>query len=180
MMVAMHPTPVLRPLAVLAVLASLAACGSTGPAAAPAFVDTVAPAQRLAEVEAIGGAQDNELSVQPLRDPQVDDLREQSAAARARGDLVAAAAHLDQALALVEGDPGVLQERAELALLAARPAEAEAFARAALEQGSRTGPLCRRHWATIWQSQLARNEQINADSAHAQIDGCTVPPIKRY
>jgi predicted small lipoprotein YifL len=170
----------LRTLAVSALVASLAACGSSGPVATPAFVDAIAPAERLAAVEALGGAEDNELSVQPLRDPQVDDLRQQAASARAGGDLVAAAAHLDQALGLVEGDPGVLQERAELALLAGAPAQAERFARAALDQGSRTGPLCRRHWSTIWQSRLARNEQLNADSARAQVDGCTVPPIMRY
>ena len=41
-------------------------------------------------------------------------------------------------------------------------------------------PLCRRHWATIEQSRLARGEKENAVSAHAQIEGCTVPGIKRY
>lgn len=167
-------------IASLALAALLAGCGSAGPVAAPVFVDQVAPAQRLAAIEALAGAEDDELSVQPLRDPQVDDLRELAARARANGELAAAAAHLDQALALVGNDPGVLQERAELALLRAEPAQAEQHARAALALGSRTGPLCRRHWATIWQSHLARDEQINADSARAQIDGCTVPPIQRY
>ena len=27
---------------------------------------------------------------------------------------------------------------------------------------------------------MAREEAINADSAHAQIEGCTVPPIQRF
>ena len=160
----------------------LVGCGSSGPSVPvpPPFVDPVAPAGRLAAVEQVAGAQDNELSVQPLRDPMVEDLREQAAQARAAGDLAAAAAALDQALTLVEGDPGVLQERAELALLAGDPALAEQHARAALALGSRTGPLCRRHWATVWQSWLARGDDTNAASARAQVDGCTVPPIERY
>lgn len=160
----------------------LAGCGSFAPdvPVPPPFVDTVPPAERVAAVEQVAGAQDNELNVAPLRDPMVDDLREQAQRARASGDLAAAAAALDQALGLVEGDPGVLQERAELALLAGEPALAERHARAALALGSRTGPLCRRHWATVWQSWLARNDQLNADSAHAQIEGCTVPPIQRF
>lgn len=148
--------------------------------APPPWTDPVAPAGRLAAVEAVAGAQDNELTVQPLRDPAVDDLREQAQRLRQAGDLAAAAAALDQALSLVDGDPGVLQERAELALLAGDPALAERHARAALALGSRTGPLCRRHWATVWQSWLARNDAINAASAQAQIDGCTVPPIQRF
>lgn len=158
----------------------LAGCGSSAPVVPPVFVDTVPPLQRMAAIEAVSGVEDDELSVQPLRDLQVEDLRQLAAQARAAGDLAAAMTHLDQALALVNDDPGVRQERAELALLGAEPALAEQHARAALELGSRTGPLCRRHWATIWQSRLARNEQINADSARAQIDGCTVPPIQRY
>ena len=54
------------------------------------------------------------------------------------------------------------------------------FARKAIDLGSKTGPLCRRHWATIEQSRLTRGEKENAVSAHAQLEGCTVPGIKRY
>ena len=67
-----------------------------------------------------------------------------------------------------------------MALLQADWPRAEALARKAAELGSRTGPLCRRHWATIEQSRLARAEKENAVSAHAQIEGCTVPGIKRF
>lgn len=115
-----------------------------------------------------------------LRDPQVDDLRETAKAKRQIGDLAAAAAALDQALGLVSGDPAILQERAEVAVLQGDWNASERFAKQAIELGSKTGPLCRRHWATIEQARLARGEKENAASAKAQIVGCTVPGVKRY
>lgn len=159
---------------------ALAACMSSAPPIPAAPVDTTPPAQRLAAVEQAAGPDDKELTVQPLRDPQVDDLRHAAQAQRQSGDITAAAASLDQALEIVSEDPGVLQERAEVALLQAQWAPAEQFARRAIDLGSKTGPLCRRHWATIEQARLARGEKENAASAHAQIEGCTVPGIKRY
>lgn len=173
------PLPIRRALAVLAASLALAACTSTPPPLPPA-VDTTTPAQRMAAVLAASGADDKELSVQPLRDPQVDDLRHVATERREAGDLAGAAEALDQALPLVESDPGILQERAEIALLQGDWARAETLARKAVSLGSRTGPLCRRHWATVEQAHLARGEKENATSAHAQIEGCTVPGIKRY
>lgn len=158
---------------------SLAACTSSPPAPAVA-VDGTTPAQRMAAVLAIAGPDDKEVSVQPLRDPQVEDLRETAHAHREAGDLAAAADALNQALLLVEGDPAIFQERAEVALLQGDWVRAETLARKAVSLGSRTGPLCRRHWATIEQAHLARGEKENAGSAHAQIEGCTVPGIIRY
>ncbi|AMJ55983.1 MULTISPECIES: hypothetical protein [Stenotrophomonas] len=163
-----------------AAVLSLAGCVSAPPPAPRAAVDTTTPAQRLAAVDAIAGADDTELSVQPLRDAQVDDLRQTAIAQRKAGDLAAAAEALNQALLLVTDDPGILQERADIALLQADWVRAETLAKKALDLGSRTGPLCRRHWATIEQSRLARAETQNAASAHAQIEGCTVPGIKRF
>lgn len=168
-------------LAVASLSLLLSACETAPPPLPPAPpVDTTPPAQRLAAIETAAGVDDTELSVQPLRDPQVDDLRDLAKHKRAAGDLGAAATALDQALELVNGDPGVLQERAEVALLQADYPGAERFAQQAVELGSKTGPLCRRHWATIEQSRLARGEKENAASAHTQIAGCTVPGVKRY
>ena len=169
-----------KPLALASVVA-LAACTSTpAPETAVATTPTVTPAQRLATIEQVAGVADNELNVQPLRDPEVDDLRQQAQHQQQAGDLDAAIGSLDQALQLVSGDPGLLQERAELALLKQDYQGAEKFALQALQLGSRTGPLCRRHWATVEQSRLARDEQQNAESAHAQIDTCTVAGIQRF
>lgn len=170
-----------RCIVALALCTALAACVSGPAVVAPAPpADTTTPAQRLGAVDAAAGPDDKELSVQPLRDPQVDDLRQAAAARRRAGDLAAAASLLEQALDVVGDDPAVLQERAEIALLQAQWAPAEQFAQRALALGSQTGPLCRRHWATIEQARRARGETDNAVSAHAQIDGCTVPGIKRY
>ena len=159
---------------------SLAGCVSAPPAAKLAVVDNTTPAQRLAAVDAVAGVDDTELSVQPLRDAQVDDLRQTAIAKRKAGDLAGAAEALNEALLQVTDDPGILQERADIALLQADWLRAETLSKKALDLGSRTGPLCRRHWATIEQSRLARAEKENAASAHAQIQGCTVPGIKRF
>ncbi len=176
----MNDMPLLRS-AVVATAASLllSACISAPPVR-PSVVDSTTPAQRLAAVDAIAGVDDTELSVQPLRDAQVDDLHASAIAKRKAGDLDGAAAALNEALLLVDNDPGILQERAEVALLQADWTRAESLAKKAVDLGSRTGPLCRRHWATIEQSRLARAEKENAVSAHAQIEGCTVPGIKRF
>ena len=158
---------------------ALAAC-VTPPPVVKAPVDTTTPAQRLAAVDAAAGNDDKELAVQPLRDSEVEDLRQAALARRQANDLAGAAAALDQALAIMASDPSVLQDRAEIALLQGEWAAAETFARKSVELGSKTGPLCRRHWATIEQSRLARGEKENAASAHAQLEGCTVPGIMRY
>ncbi|MEB1528191.1 tetratricopeptide repeat protein [Xanthomonas sp. WHRI 7945] len=166
--------------AIAALSLLLASCVSAPPPPPPPPVDTTTPAQRVAAIEASGGVDDTELSVQPLRDPQVEDLRDSAKRKRAAGDLAGAAAALDQALQLVPEDPALLQDRAELALLLKDDAQAEAFAKRAIDLGSQTGPLCRRHWATIEQSRLARGQKENAASAHAQIERCTVAGVKRY
>lgn len=150
------------------------------PPATPPPVGTLSPAQRLAAVTNIASADDTELLVQPLHDLQIDDLRQAAKAKRQAGNLTAAAAELDHALELVTNDPAVLQERAEIALLQSDWTGAEHYAKRAVELGSKTGPLCRRHWATIEQARLARGEKENASSAHTQIGRCTVPGIKRY
>ncbi|MET4681481.1 hypothetical protein [Stenotrophomonas rhizophila] len=158
---------------------ALAAC-VTPPPVVKAPVDTTTPAQRLAAVDAAAGNDDKELAVQPLRDSEVEDLRQAAHVRRQANDLAGAAVALDQALAIMASDPSVLQDRAEIALLQGDWAAAETFARKSIELGSKTGPLCRRHWATIEQSRLARGEKENAASAHAQLEGCTVPGIMRY
>lgn len=171
-----------RVLLLLAVSCLLSACFGTpvlpaGPAT-PA-VPLVPPEQRLAAVIAAGGADDRELAVQPLRDPEVQDLREAAAAAVAARNYAAAAEALNHALMIVADDPAVLQERAELALLQSEFERAQTLSQRAFELGSKVGPLCRRHWATIEQARLALGQQEAAAAAHAQIDTCTVAGLQR-
>jgi Flp pilus assembly protein TadD len=163
--------------AIAALCMLAAACGTAvQPVAAPPGPDAQ---ERLAAVQAVAGVDDTELNVQPLRDPQVEDLREKAIRALAAGRPDEAADALNQALLLVPDDPAVLQERAEVALLQGQYDRAETLSRKAFDVGSRVGPLCRRHWATIEQSRLARGQAENAASARAQIASCTVPGLKR-
>ena len=169
-------------LVVLASLLTLSACGTlpadTSPSASS--VSQMAPEQRLAAVVAASaGADDRELAVQPLRDPEVQDLREDAVAAIAAHDYATAAEALNQALLIAPDDPAILQERAEVALLQAENERAETLARRAFDLGSKVGPLCRRHWATIEQACLARGLRQDAASAHAQIEACTVAGLNR-
>jgi len=164
-------------LAVVALCLLVSACGTAVQPPPPA--PGPSPQERLAAVHAAAGAEDTELNVQPLRDTQVEDLREKASHALAAGKTEDAAEALNQALLIVPDDPSVLQERAEVALLQGQYDRAETLARRAYDVGSKVGPLCRRHWATIEQSRLARGQAENAASAKAQISTCTVPGVKR-
>ena len=99
--------------AALSLSFSLAACSTAPDQPEKPPVPTVAPEQRLAAaIAASKGADDRELAVQPLRDPQVQDLRDVATAAITTRNYGAAADALNQALLIVPDDPAVLQERA--------------------------------------------------------------------
>lgn len=170
----------LRIAAVMTLLA-LTACTSTpsGPLPMPPLTSAT-PDAMVAAIRTAAGRDPNELNVQPLRDPQVEDLRQQAQQAEAQHRYGDSAASLDRALALVPEDPALLQERAEAALLLKDPARAERLARDAEARGSHVGPLCRRHWATIEQTRLLAGDAAGASDAHARIAACTVAPPPRY
>ena len=193
------------PLRLLLLSAALliSACATEAPVDADsAHVRT--SAQMMAAVQqAAKGNDERELDVQPLRDSQVEDLREDAANALRRGDTAAAAAALDQALAIVAEDPAVLQERAEVALAQGDLERAEAWALQAANLGSAVGPWCRRHWETVRQvrergreiaavpprraneARLAEQARLLAEAdrgvaeARQRFDTCTVPGINR-
>jgi hypothetical protein len=151
-----------RLLAALCLAVLLGACATETPPETAA-VPVRTPAQMLAAVQQAGQGQDErELDVQPLRENEVEDLRETAAAAARRGDGTAAAAALDKALAIVPQDPAVLQERAEAALLQSEFDRAETDALGAIALGSEVGPWCRRHWETVRQVRERRREQAAA------------------
>lgn len=162
----------------------LAACATGTPEpVVPAF-DTAAAARA---VRAAGEVDDKELSVQPLRDPQVEDLRQDAVALEARGMLQGAADALDRALAITPDDPALLQERAEVALLLGDTGTASQLATRAFELGSQVGPLCRRHWETIAQVRMAMPVPAEGAPAAASVeqarqrrDACTVAPPPRF
>lgn len=169
----------MRHLIVAAMALALVACGSGAPpakhgrAAAKPDVATQVAAVRAA------GVNGNELEVQPLRDPQVEDLRAQAEAQEARRQLKQANATLDRALALSPGDPDLLQWKAELALLGRAWMVAEQLANDSYQKGPKLGGLCRRNWTTIAFAREGRGDAAGASVARAQVDSCTVaPPVR--
>jgi tetratricopeptide (TPR) repeat protein len=185
------------------VTALATACAVMQEPAPPTVVESTTPEQRVAAIRAAAGVDDKELAVQPLRDPQVEDLRETAAKATAARDYAAAAEALNQAILIVPEDPAVLQERAEIAELQRDFDRAETLAQRAFDLGSQVGPLCRQHWETIRQIRERRLEIASAPTARqsaeetarqatsvaalktavaqaaAQRDACTVPGINR-
>lgn len=173
-----RPLRVLIPsLLLLVLLAQLAACG--GSANVPgAGVRRMSGAQMLAHVRA-AGEMGRELDVQPLRDPQVEDLRATAAAAEQRGDYSAADAALLSALRISPSDPDLVQWRAELALVRRDWPGAEKLALESYEHGPRLGGLCRRNWTTLQLAREARGDAGNASIAQQRVGQCAVnPPVR--
>lgn len=165
---------------VMALSLLLGACASQSPTtvapAAPAQAD---PQRMVATIRAAGTGND-ELNVQPLRDPMVEDLRQTADSEEKQGNYAEAAAALDHALTITPNDPAVIQERAEAAVLLKDFTGAEQRAKQAYELGSRVGPLCRRHWATVRAVRFAQNDGVGATEAKKQMDGCKVEGPSRY
>ncbi|SDZ03817.1 hypothetical protein SAMN04487939_1132 [Lysobacter sp. yr284] len=146
-----------------AVLAALAAACSVAPPQPTALAEANFNGEAaVAQVRAARGADARELDVQPLRDTQVEDLRQKADALVKSRKYPEAAAALDQALQINADDPALLQERAEAALLLHRLDDAERFAQKAFDGGSQVGPLCRRHWAAIAQARQGKLDGVNA------------------
>lgn len=161
----------------------LAGCASAPPPPAPAVpapLTDATPEQMVAAIRQAAGDGEGELSVQPLRDSRVEDLRERAAREEAARDYAAAAASLDAALEIVPQDPALLQERAEIALLQGETAIAGELAQRAYALGAQVGPLCRRHWATLQQLRLLQGDAEGAAQAQAQIDGCKAGVLDRF
>lgn len=157
----------------------LAACGggSTSQSStkrAPAKT----PETLVAEVRAVG-LTGNELEVQPLRDPQVQDLRDQAEALEKQGKHKLAEERIDQALAISVDDPDLLQWKAELSMYRKDWAGAEVLASRSFARGPQLGGLCRRNWATLQHARASRGDAAGAEQARLKIDGCTVaPPVR--
>lgn len=170
----------MKALWVIGLAVCLVGCGG-GTGGTPAKRPAKARADVVALVASVreAGVQGVELEVQPLRDPQVEDLRHRAEAEEAAGEYVAANATLDQALALVPGDPDLLQWKAELALLRRIWSQAEALANQSYENGPRLGGLCRRNWTTIRHARRLAGNAEGAEIARRQVDACTVaPPVR--
>jgi hypothetical protein len=126
------------------------------------------------------GALGNELDVQPLRDPQVEDLRSAAAVAEARADWGATSLALEKALLLSPDDPDLLQWRAEIALVGHDFVRAQQLAQRSWELGPKLGGLCRRNWTTLGFAAEARADAVAATQAKQRAAACAVAPPNRY
>jgi len=177
----MHPFRLALRLSALSAALVLVACASPSPTTAGAVpASTIPPVTMVQAIRASAGDGDGELAVQPLRDPMVEDLRARAVTLEAQGDLAGAVAALDEAMTIVDSDPALLQERAELAILQNDLPRATQLAERAYALGAQVGPLCRRHWITLEQVRLSTGDAEGATQARGQADGCRVAGPNRY
>lgn len=137
------------------------------------------PGNSLVQQVRAAGQLGIELDVQPLRDPQVEDLRNTATAAEERGDFPAAQRALAQALQLTPDDPELMQWQAELALATRQWEQAEGWAMRSYEKGPKLGGLCRRNWMTIQYATEARGNAAAAAQAQQRVAACKVAPPTR-
>ncbi len=163
---------------VIIVFVLLTACGPTTPKKTPGLA-ALTPESMVAQVRS-AGLQGTDLTVAPLRDPQVEDLRATAALAEAKKDIVSAQAAIDLALKISVMDPDLLQWQAELFLLKKNWAQAESFAQSSYNKGPKLGALCRRNWKTLSFARRAKSDVVGAQRAEQQIAQCTVTPPPRY
>ena len=165
--------------ALAAIAALLAACATPPSPPAPAPVNVEA---MVAKIRFDAGAAEprEELAIQPLRDPVVEDLRAQARKAETEKRYPDAVAALDRALAETADDPSLLQDRAEAALLVRDFAGAETFAQRAYTVGAQVGPLCRRHWGTILAVRRLRADAAAVAEAEKQFAACKITAPPRY
>jgi hypothetical protein len=159
----------------------LAACSTGGGKLAhqpPAKVMGAGPVL-LQEVRAAGEL-GNELDVQPLRDPQVEDLRATATSAEAKGDYAGARVALGRALEISPKDPELLQWSAEMALVAHDWPRAQQLAMESHSLGPKLGGLCRRNFTILRMAAEARGDAAAASQARQQADACAVAPPTRY
>lgn len=178
-----HPPRILvrtRGVSGAALLLGLAACASAPVAPSVQSLTEATPAQMVEYVHAAAGDGAGELNVQPLRNAEVEDLRQQADRLLQTGHPADAAAALDHAITLVPDDPALLQERAEVALLMSDFTRADELAARAQALGSGVGPLCRRHWAIREQIRLVQGDAAGAAAAKDAMAGCRVAPAQRW
>lgn len=167
-----------RIVVVIVSLLALACAPAPERAARRVKVAAPVPSALVATVRATG-VSGVELEVQPLRDPQVEDLRQRAQSLEVAGKHKQADATLLQALAIVPHDPDLVQWRAELALLRKAWREAEQLANASYERGPKLGGLCRRNWTTVLLAREVRKDAAGAAVARQQRERCTVaPPVR--
>ncbi|MHA6205416.1 tetratricopeptide repeat protein [Dyella soli] len=136
--------------------------------------------QMLASIHAAGDKEKSAIDVNPLRDAGVAALQDAAEGDIRTGQYDAAANKLDQALKLSPDSPGLLQDRAELAIHLKDYAGAEKLARRSWELGPRLGPLCARNWQTIAELREHAGDDAGAATASKSVAQCHVEGLQRY
>jgi len=162
---------------------TLAGCESGSASAArgaPAGTHRMGAGPLLLQEVRNAGQLGNELDVQPLRDPQVEDLRGLASSAEARGDYAAAADAIAKAIELSPQDPDLLQWQAEMSLVKHDWDGAHQYATQSWDRGPKLGGLCRRNWTTIRLAAEARGDAAAASQAQQRTAACAVAPPNRF
>lgn len=138
-----------------------------------------APREMLAQVRAAGAEHPESLEVQPLRDPQVGDLRDRAHALELQADYAGAARTIAQAMTISPGDPELLQQAAEFALALQDWSQAAMFSQQSWERGAKAGSLCRRNFATLRFVHMAHGDAPGVQDATARMATCNIePPVR--
>ncbi|WP_345782636.1 tetratricopeptide repeat protein [Dyella lipolytica] len=158
--------------------ALLTACAQPMPEAPRPSVKS--NAAMVADIQAAGERDKSVINVHPLSDPGITALQDGARDDERNGQYDSAAAKLDRALKLNPDSPGVLQDRAELAIYMGNYDMAEKLAHQSWSLGSKQGPLCARNWQTIVEIRQHANDAAGAAAAIKWVGECREPGIQRY
>jgi predicted Zn-dependent protease len=152
---------------------ALAGCAGNPPRPQPSVTDM------LAAIHAAGQHDDSAVHVKPLRDPAAQQWVDKARTGIAAGHAGKAASDLDHALRLAPKDPGILQDRAELAVRRHHYARAEQLARQSWSAGPRLGGLCARNWQTVLEMRKLAHDAAGVAQARSQRGKCRVNGVTR-
>lgn len=146
----------------------------------PANAAWVDPVDILARIH--GQAQTlgtESIDVVPLRDAEREHWLQQLRERAQSNDIDGARNTVASALSVNPDDPELLQEAAELALLARDWEQAIALAGKSYELGPRLGLLCRRNWLTVAAARDALADHERSQTARERLAICSPPPPVR-
>lgn len=134
----------------------------------------------IAAIRAAGANDNSVIEVRPVSDPAVAVLVDAAQRDEQSGNYVGAAAGLDRALGITPDAPGLLQDRAEIAVHLKDFANAERLAHQSWLLGPRLGPLCARNWQTVVEVRLQARDETGANTAKQWVAQCHKSDIPRY
>lgn len=166
----------------------LAGCAWIQPAAKPAAADPAAvatanPAAATVDSESFdreAKSRPESLEVEPLENPAIALLVDQSQAAVKAGELAQASILLERGLRIEPYNPRLWQRLAEVRLAQQRFVEAEEMAMRSYGQSARVGELCRRNWLTLRETRRALGDPDEADKAETRAEECVLAPPPRF